>query len=192
MAEYTCKVCGLNYPEKQKSCPRCGCLKGDTVPAYLRCNRCGTILSSKHETCPDCGLDISPRTATVALLPPDEPEKCRKQKTKKIIAAILLFILLLGEFFLVKIIYTKTSYNNAIELWGTEVSIEKNRRAPDKIIPLTVEERPDTIEEKDNTYRGPVDDEEEYIEDIPEEILEEVIEDIPVSTEAPVLTNDSL
>ncbi len=192
MSEYTCKVCGMNFPEKQKTCPRCGCPKGETVPAYLRCNRCGTVMPSKHETCPDCSLDISPQTATACMLPPEEPGNRRKQKIWRNIAIGILLVVLVGEFFLVKTIYTETSYSNAIELWGEEVAIDKNRRAPDKIVPLEVEERTDSVEEKEPTYRGSFGGESIEEEEFPEEIFEEVIEDEVIETEEVSLPADTI
>ncbi len=133
MGEITCKVCGAQYPDKRKSCPRCGCRKGEAVPAYLRCKRCGTTLPSRNAACPGCGQEISPRTATAILLPPVRNVDRRKALVWWGTGIAITLLLLIGEFFWVKSIYADDAYIQIKELWGDPVDISKNRREPDPV-----------------------------------------------------------
>ena len=63
-----CKVCGKEYEASEGSCPRCGCLPGHSISAYLRCKHCGETFTSSHQFCPGCKSPVSPRTADAVLL----------------------------------------------------------------------------------------------------------------------------
>ncbi|MBS7408343.1 MAG: hypothetical protein SOU82_05940 [Alloprevotella sp.] len=141
-----CKVCGTEYPDKKSQCPRCGCRKGETIPANLKCKRCGTTFSSRHKTCPACGIVVSPTTAEVAFLPPSNAKA--KMKQRLIWGALWLGLVLvcIGEAFLVKAIYARSAQNTAKELWEANDRIEDNRREPDPIYKQpVVEDTPDSL-----------------------------------------------
>lgn len=162
MSQTTCKVCGRIYSADQKSCPRCGCLQGATIPAYLRCKRCGTVLPSSQRNCPKCGQPISPQTAGVVLFRdlagkpsaaasatplnqgkpkrPSTPISKRQRIWRWIGGIAAALLVLVGETFLVKTIYANVTYRECLELWNCGGSVAANRRAPDPVYEDTVEE----------------------------------------------------
>lgn len=131
--EHICKVCGTHYPVKKSRCPKCGCHDGETVPAFLRCKRCGTVFPSKHKECPACGQIVSPQTATGTVLPAGYAKRERRWRTGLIIAAAATLLVVLGELFLVRVIYANVTYHESLRLWQSGGSIEANRRAPDPV-----------------------------------------------------------
>lgn len=133
MDENICRVCGTHYPGRKAKCPRCGCPRGGTVPAYLRCTRCDTVLSSRHKTCPGCGQTISPSTARVAFLPPRRPGSGRRAAIAWTVGIVAAVAVLAAEAFIVEGIYANRAYNRALDLWDCGGSIEANRREPDPV-----------------------------------------------------------
>jgi hypothetical protein len=131
--EYLCTVCHTPYAASAGHCPRCGCRRGENVPAFLRCKNCRTIFAAHRKACPGCGQKNTPQNATGVFLPTGYDYRCRQQRRRYLIAAVIVAAVAVGEIFVVSRLYQQETYRESLQLWNTPENIDANRRSPDPV-----------------------------------------------------------